>query len=45
VIGWLLGGAVGVATVVFALAVGPLVDRALPPLTMPPTAAGPDQGR
>ncbi|WP_375431501.1 YitT family protein [uncultured Friedmanniella sp.] len=36
-IGWLLGGTVGVATVVFALAVGPLVGRALPRLALPPT--------
>jgi uncharacterized membrane protein YczE len=35
VIGWFLGGAVGVATVVYALAVGPLVGRALPRLTLP----------
>ena len=37
-VGWLLGGPVGVATVVFALAVGPLVGRALPRLTLPPSA-------
>lgn len=36
-IGWLLGGTVGVATVVYALAVGPLVARVLPRLTLPPT--------
>ena len=30
VAGWLLGGTVGVATVAFALAIGPLVHRALP---------------
>ena len=30
VAGWLLGGSVGVATVAFALAIGPLVHRALP---------------
>ena len=43
VVGWLLGGAVGVATVVFALAVGPLVGRALPRLSLPPSppAGGP----
>lgn len=29
-IGWLLGGTVGVGTVVFALAIGPLVDRLMP---------------
>ena len=36
VVGWLLGGSVGVATVVFALAIGPLVHRAMPRLTLPP---------
>ena len=36
-IGWLLGGTVGVATVLYALAVGPLVARLLPGLTLPPT--------
>ena len=35
--GWLLGGTVGLATVVFALSVGPLVGRALPRLALPPT--------
>jgi uncharacterized membrane protein YczE len=35
--GWMLGGTVGLATVVFALAVGPLVGRALPRLALPPT--------
>jgi uncharacterized membrane protein YczE len=39
VVGWLLGGTVGVATVVFALAVGPMVGRALPWLTLPPSPA------
>ena len=39
VAGWLLGGTVGLATVVFALAVGPLVGRALPRLALPPTPA------
>jgi uncharacterized membrane protein YczE len=38
-VGWLLGGTVGLATVVFALTVGPLVARALPRLTLPPTPA------
>lgn len=37
VVGWLLGGSVGAATVIFALAVGPLVGRALPRLTLPPS--------
>jgi uncharacterized membrane protein YczE len=40
VVGWVLGGAVGVTTVVFALAVGPLVGRALPRLTLPPSDPG-----
>lgn len=31
-IGWLLGGTVGVGTVLFALLIGPLVHLALPPL-------------
>ncbi len=39
VAGWLLGGTVGVATVVFALTVGPLVARALPRLALPPSAS------
>lgn len=39
--GWLLGGTVGLATVVFALTIGPLVHRALPRLALPPTAYGP----
>lgn len=36
-VGWLLGGTVGVATVVYALSVGPLVARTLPRLALPPT--------
>ena len=36
-VGWLLGGTVGLATVVYALAVGPLVARVLPRLTLAPT--------
>ena len=41
VAGWLLGGAVGVGTVAFALLVGPLVGKALPWLDtpLPATAA------
>jgi uncharacterized membrane protein YczE len=35
VIGWLLGGNLGVGTVLFALAIGPVVHVALPPLTVP----------
>lgn len=47
VVGWLLGGAVGVTTVVFALAVGPMISRALPRLTLPPspTPADPNEDR
>jgi len=37
VAGWLLGGTVGLATVVYALGVGPLVARALPRLAVPPS--------
>lgn len=33
-IGWLLGGTVGVATVVFAIGIGPLVQRWLPACTV-----------
>ncbi|MBA8794691.1 putative membrane protein YczE [Friedmanniella endophytica] len=40
-VGWLLGGTVGVATVVFALTVGPLVGRAMPLLALAPSTAGP----
>ena len=39
VIGWLLGGQVGAGTVVFALAIGPLVGRFLTPLRITPRAA------
>jgi uncharacterized membrane protein YczE len=34
-IGWALGGTVGVATVLFAASIGPLVHRALPRLAIP----------
>lgn len=39
VLGWLLGGTVGVGTVLFAFAVGPLVAVFLPRLTMRPALA------
>ncbi|MHC6594919.1 membrane protein YczE [Arthrobacter sp. C152] len=42
-IGWLLGGSVGVGTVVYALAIGPLVQLLLPRFMVPetsPEAAG-----
>lgn len=35
--GWLLGGTVGVATVFYALAIGPLVHALLPRLTVDPS--------
>ena len=38
-IGWLLGGSVGVGTIAYALAIGPLVGVFLPRLTMPPRTA------
>ena len=45
VIGWLLGGNVGVGTLAFALLIGPLVGRTLPMLRVPtasaPTASAP----
>ncbi|MBW3657511.1 MAG: hypothetical protein KY457_02660 [Actinobacteria bacterium] len=34
-LGWLLGGTAGIGTVYFALAIGPMVHLALPPLTLP----------
>jgi uncharacterized membrane protein YczE len=36
VVGWLLGGTVGVATVLFALSIGPLVRTAMARLALPP---------
>ncbi len=39
VVGWLLGGTVGLATVVYAAAIGPLVKRTLPWLSLPPAPA------
>ncbi len=40
-LGWLLGGTVGIGTVVFALGIGPLVHLALPLLATPRPAARP----
>ena len=40
IVGWLLGGSVGVATVAFALAIGPLVRVALHRLTVRPAVSG-----
>lgn len=41
VLGWLLGGTVGIGTVVFALGIGPLVHLALPLLAIPEPARRP----
>ena len=43
--GWLLGGSVGVGTVAFALAIGPLVHRTLPWLAVDDTAPARARGR
>jgi uncharacterized membrane protein YczE len=43
-IGWLLGGTVGVATVVYALAIGPLLHILLPRLRVDRLADPADQG-
>ncbi|MEI2669733.1 MAG: hypothetical protein V9G13_01020 [Marmoricola sp.] len=40
VLGWLLGGVVGVGTIVFALAIGPLVQVFLPMCTVPLSSDG-----
>jgi len=37
--GWLLGGAIGVGTAIFAVTIGPLVARTLPRLTLLPTGS------
>lgn len=37
-VGWLLGGSVGIGTVAYALAIGPLVHLLLPRLTVPEAA-------
>ena len=42
VIGWLLGGSVGVGTVLFALSMGALVSRTLPAMTVRRQSPGPD---
>ncbi|MCM3501676.1 hypothetical protein M3667_07260 [Microbacterium sp. P26] len=39
VLGWLLGGTVGIGTVIFALGIGPLVHIAMPLLAAPKPAA------
>ena len=35
IVGWLLGGTVGVGTLAYAAGIGPLVARTLPALTVP----------
>lgn len=40
-VGWLLGGSVGVGTVVYALAIGPIVQVLLPRFMVPETAKAP----
>ena len=42
-VGWLLGGSVGIGTVVFALTIGPLVHITLPLLTIDTGGAQTDQ--
>jgi uncharacterized membrane protein YczE len=37
--GWALGGTIGVGTIVFAVAIGPLVQLTIGRLTLPPHAA------
>ncbi len=39
-VGWVLGGTVGLATLAYAVAIGPLVHALLPRLTVPPAAPG-----
>jgi uncharacterized membrane protein YczE len=39
-VGWVLGGSVGVGTVLFAITIGPLVHVLIPRLTVPSTPAG-----
>lgn len=40
-VGWMLGGTVGIGTVVFAFGIGPLVHVALDRLSLPPVAPRP----
>ena len=43
-VGWVLGGTVGFATAVFAFSIGPLVARALPPLSVGSRASASARG-
>jgi uncharacterized membrane protein YczE len=38
VVGWLLGGTVGIGTVLFALTIGPIVHWTLPMLSLAPAS-------
>lgn len=42
VAGWLLGGTVGIGTVLYAVAIGPIAHALLPLLTVPPARPVPD---
>ncbi len=42
VVGWLLGGNLGIGTVVFALAIGPVIHLSLPVLTVRPAPPPPE---
>jgi uncharacterized membrane protein YczE len=41
VIGWLLGGSVGAGTLVFAITIGPIVQRTIPALSIRPSRSAP----
>ena len=43
--GWALGGTLGIATVLYALTIGPLVQLFLPHLTVHPDGSSPQTGR
>jgi uncharacterized membrane protein YczE len=43
-VGWLLGGTLGVATVLYAVGIGPLAHLLLPPLSVPLPASRPPRG-
>jgi uncharacterized membrane protein YczE len=43
--GWALGGTLGIATVLYALTIGPLVQLFLPHLTVHPNGSSPQTGR
>jgi uncharacterized membrane protein YczE len=43
VLGWLLGGSIGVGTVAFMLTIGPMVQFFLPRLSLPPRGSAESQ--